>query len=42
MLLRHINQNVLSNIMINALDSSIIVNDLGFNLQLTIAENLVS
>lgn len=42
MLLRHINQNVLSNIMINVLDSSIIVNDLGFNLQLTIAENLVS
>lgn len=40
MLMPHINQIVMSNV-INTEDFSIIVNDLGFNLQLSIAENLV-
>jgi len=37
----YINQNVLLNIMINTEGSSIMVYDLDFNLQLSIAKNLV-
>lgn len=42
MFMPHINQNVLPNVMKNTEDSTITVNNVGFNLKNSIAEDSVS